>query len=185
MTKAKAKVEFDDSWLTRSEKAIDASGRYARLLCLLLLCASIFSPVLMIGMKAATVNAVPENFCDEFVLDVNGTRECDVDKENTGLYLRSMSVSGRGCAGALSRYQNDAPVISVWASSAVSLNDSGVRVVGLDVRCFGLDVCIASLAAAFVLFRAGGLVLAEQPVASRPEHSVSHGGRPVVVEGAE
>lgn len=129
MTKAKAKVEFDDSWLTRSEKAIDASGRYARVLCLLLLCASIFSPVLMIGMKAATVNAVPENFCDEFVLDVNGTRECDVDKENTGLYLRSLSVSGKGCAGALSRYQNDAPVISVWASSAVSLNESGVRVV--------------------------------------------------------
>lgn len=178
MTKNKAPVEFDDSWLTRSEKAIDASGRYARMLCLLLLCASIFSPVCMIGMKAATVHAVPENFCDDFVLGVNGSRECDVDKENTGLYLRSLSVSGKGCAGALSRYQNNPPVISVWASSAVDLNHTGVSVwCAVSVMFTDIDV----LGVGF----AGGMVFAQQPVASRLEHSLPDSRRPVVLEGVE
>jgi hypothetical protein len=122
-----AQVLKDDTWIYRAVNAIDSNAsklRFAGIIVILLLSVN---PLVLITLRSYTSTSLPSTFCSDFVLDVDGTAACDVDTDNTGVYLQELIVSGSGCKGELSSSLWTPPVISVWAANTYDISKSGVQ----------------------------------------------------------
>jgi hypothetical protein len=107
--------------------AIDNNAFLMRILACLAIVILSLNPLILVALKTIIGDNLPSTFCDDLVLDIDGTADCKTDTDNTGLYLKKIMVSGRGCSGKLSSKLYTAPVISVWASNANDLTVEGVR----------------------------------------------------------
>src|SRR5690554_3797825 len=111
----------NDNWVQRITRGLDDNAQLVRRAAVLMIMVLVMNPLLLITIRSLIVPKMPNSFCDEFVLDIDGGEQCTADRLNTQVFMQELRISGRKCTGELNRNFYSAPLISVWASNTYDL----------------------------------------------------------------
>src|SRR5690554_3145729 len=101
--KRRLEIEYE-TWLDQITKAINKNASLVRRLAVLMIVILMLNPLLLLSLREIYQPQLPNTFCDDFVVDVDGGDQCMADATNTGLFLKEVMVSGRNCQGMLNKF---------------------------------------------------------------------------------